>query len=129
MAIHQANAVQAGTNQGQPSQMGPQQIATLQNAQLAAQAQQQQQAAQQQQQVTTPQNIPPAGQPQSQAQQPQQPQPQQQQQPPQSNSQQPVPAAALMHQRPRDQIKGHCILRLVQFGDHLSQFVVSSKSV
>jgi hypothetical protein len=127
MAIQQANAVQASTNQGQPNQMGPQQIANLQNAQMAAQ--QQQQAAQQQQQVTTPQNIPSAGQPQSQTQQPQQPQQQQQQQPPQSTSQQPVPATALMHQRPRDQIKGHCILRLVQFGDHLSQFVVSSKSI
>jgi hypothetical protein len=35
----------------------------------------------------------------------------------------------MMQQRPRDQIKGHCILKLVQFGDHLSQFVVSSKPI
>lgn len=35
----------------------------------------------------------------------------------------------MMQPRPRDQIKGHCILKLVQFGDHLSQFVVSSKPI
>jgi hypothetical protein len=35
----------------------------------------------------------------------------------------------MMQQRPREQIKGHCILKLVQFGDHLSQFVVSSKPI
>jgi hypothetical protein len=35
----------------------------------------------------------------------------------------------MIQQRPRNQIKGHCILKLVQFGDHLSKFVVSSKSI
>jgi hypothetical protein len=35
----------------------------------------------------------------------------------------------MMEQTPRDQFKGHCILKLIQFSDHLSNFVVSLKSI
>jgi hypothetical protein len=125
MAIQQANAAaQANNNAGQPNQMPPQQIQNLQNAQIAAAQQHQQQ----QQQAAATQQPQPPGQGQPQAPQVQQPQPQTPQQQP-AQQQQQVAASALMQQRPRDQIKGHCILKLVQFGDHLSQFVVSSKPI
>jgi hypothetical protein len=128
MAMQQANAAaQAGNNAGQANQMAPQQIQNLQNAQLQA-AQQQQHQQQQQQQATATQQSQPPGQVQSQTPQVQQPQPQTPQQLP-AQQQQQVAASAMMQQRPREQIKGHCILKLVQFGDHLSQFVVSSKPI
>jgi LIM-domain binding protein len=123
MAIQQA--AQANNNTGQPNQMAPQQIQNLQNAQIAVAQQQHQQ---QQQQAAATQQPQPPGQGQPQAPQAQQPQPQTPQQQP-AQQQQQVAASALMQQRPRDQIKGHCILKLVQFGDHLSQFMVSSKPI
>jgi hypothetical protein len=128
LAIQHANAAaQATSNVGQPNQMAPQQLQNLQNAQMQAAQQHQQQ--QQQAAAATQQSQPP-GQIQPQAPQAQQPQPQPQtpqQQP--AQQQQQVAASAMMQQRPRDQIRGHCILKLVQFGDHLSQFVVSSKPI
>jgi hypothetical protein len=129
MAMQQANtAAQASNNAGQPNQMAPQQIQNLQNAQLQAAQQQQHQQQQQQQAAATQQSQPP-GQVQPQTPQVQQPQPQTPQQLPAQQQQQQVAASAMMQQRPREQIKGHCILKLVQFGDHLSQFVVSSKPI
>ena len=125
MAMQQANAAQASNNSGPPNQMVPQQIQNLQNAQLAAQQQQQQQ---QQQQAAATQPSQQPGQAQQQAPQAQQPLPQTPQQQP-AQQQQQVATSAMMQPRPRDQIKGHCILKLVQFGDHLSQFVVSSKPI
>lgn len=129
MAMQQANAaVQAGNNGSQVSQMGQQQqIQNIQNAQMAAQQHQQQQqqqaaaAAAAQQPQTQGQNQPPVPQPQ---------QSQQQVTPQQANQQQQqVAATSMMQARAREQIKGHCILKLVQFGDHLSNFVVSSKPI
>jgi hypothetical protein len=49
--------------------------------------------------------------------------------PQQQQQHQQVVAAAMIRREPHNQVKGHCILRLVQFGDHLSKFRVSSKSI
>lgn len=125
-----AQAQAASTNQGQQGQMGPQQMQNLQQAQLAAQHHQAQvaqaAAAQQNQQQSQPQPQ------QSQANahgQSQQQQPQAQQQQPNMQQQQAVTAAAMLQnqQRAGDRLKGQCLMRLVQFGDHLSNFVSISK--
>lgn len=136
LAMQQANAAAAaqGTNNpGQPNQMNPQ-AQNIQNVQMAAaqqQQQQQQQAAQQQaqqQQAAAAAAQQSQAQPQPQAQQPQ-PTPQQPQQQalPQQQQQNVAATAAMMQTRSRDQIKGHYILLLKQFGDHLSLFASTSK--
>ncbi|KAK0100768.1 hypothetical protein ONS95_007217 [Cadophora gregata] len=129
----QAAQAQAGNNnQGQPGQMNPQQAqnAQAQNAMMQQQAHQQQQA---QAAAAAQQN---QGQAQAQGQgQPQQPQPnpqaqaqqpQQVPQPQQAGLQQQQAAAAAMlqqqQQRQGDKIKGQCLMKLMQFGDHLSNF-------
>jgi len=136
MAIQHANAQAAGgnNNPGQQGQMNPQQMHNLQQAQLAAQQQHQQQG----QAVSSGQpNQPPQAQSQPLQQQPQpnaQGQPQQPQQPaapqPQGlNAQQQAQAAAIMQQQRQqgDKLRGQCLMRLMQFGDHLSNFSNVSK--
>jgi hypothetical protein len=145
-AMHQqqANAqAQAGQGHGQPNPLNPQQMQSMQQqAQTAMmqQAHQQQQAqaaaaqASQQNQAqvqaqTQPQQAQPNAQAQAQSQQPQQAQ-QQQQQP--GVQQQQAAAAAMMQQqqqRQGEKFKGQCLMKLMQFGDHLSNFGVSSKSL
>jgi hypothetical protein len=139
----QANAQgQGGTSQqGQPNQMNPQQIQSMQAQatmmQQAHQQQQQQQAAAASQQAqgqpqaqAQPQQAPPNTQaPSQQAQQaPQQQASMQQQQQAQQQHQQ---AAAMMQQqaqqRQGEKFKGQFLMKLMQFGDHLSGFGVSSK--
>jgi len=129
----QANAQAQGgnNNQGQPGQMNPQQLQSLQQVQLAA-AQQHQQAqaqaahaAQQNQNQSQAQPQQQQSQPNPQV-QPQQPQQQTQQQP--SMQQQQVTAAAML-QRQGEKFKGQCLMRLMQFGDHLSNFGVTSKPI
>jgi hypothetical protein len=121
--------------------MNPQQIHNLQQAQLAAQQAHQQQG----QAVSSGQpNQPPQAQSQPLQQQPQpnaQGQPQQPQQPaaqqPQGlNAQQQAhaqaQAQALMQQQRQqqgDKLRGQCLMRLMQFGDHLSNFSNVSKSL
>ncbi|PBP23747.1 Topoisomerase II-associated protein PAT1 [Diplocarpon rosae] len=127
---------QAGNNNpGQP-QMNPQH----QNAQAQAAMMQQQQQQQQQAQAAAAaqQN---QGQPQAQAQsqQPQQPQqnsqpqaqqpqqvPQQQQQA--GMQQQQAVHAAMLQRQQGEKYKGQCLMKLMQFSDHLSQFGVSLDS-
>jgi LIM-domain binding protein len=142
----QANAQGQGGNsqQGQPNQMNPQQIQNMQ----AAQATMMQQAHQQQQQQAAAVSQQSQGQPQAQA-QPQQAPPntqapsQQTQQAPQQQAglqqaqqaaqqQQQQQAAAMIQQhqaqqRQGEKFKGQCLMKLMQFGDHLSGFGVSSK--
>ena len=140
----QANTQGQGGNnqQGQPSQMNPQQIQNMQ-----AQATMMQQAHQQQQQQAAATSQQAQGQPQAQA-QPQQAPPntqapsQQAQQAPQQQAglqqaqqaaqqqQQQQAAAMMQHQaqhRQGEKFKGQCLMKLMQFGDHLSGFGVSSK--
>jgi len=132
----QANAqAQAGnSSQGQPSQMNPQQGPNMQaqTAMMQQAHQQQQQAAQaaaaSQQNQGQPQPQPQAqqAQPSTQA-QAQQPQPAPQQQPGMNTQ---VAAAAMLQQqqqRQGEKFKGQCLMKLMQFGDHLSNFGVSSK--
>jgi hypothetical protein len=125
------------SNQGQPNQMNPQQMQGMQAATLMQQAHQQQQqqaAAASQQNQGQPQaqaqaqQVPPNTQaPSQQAQQAPQQQPGMQQQQ-QAQHQQ---AAAMLQQqnqqRQGEKIKGQCLMKLMQFGDHLSNFGVSSK--
>jgi len=130
----QAAQAQAGNNnQGQPGQMNPQQAqnAQAQNAMMQQQAHQQQQA--QAAAAAAQQNQGQAqGQGQGQPQQPQ-PNPQAQAQPPQQvpqpqqpglQQQQAAAAAMLQQQQQRqgEKIKGQCLMKLMQFGDHLSNF-------
>jgi hypothetical protein len=143
-AMHQqqANAqAQAGQGHAQPNPLNPQQMQSMQQqaqtammqqahqqqqAQAAAQASQQNQA--QAQAQTQPQQAQPNAQAQAQSQQPQQAQ--QQQQP--GAQQQQAAAATMMQQqqqRQGEKIKGQCLMKLMQFGDHLSNFGVSSKSL
>jgi hypothetical protein len=145
-AMHQqqANAqAQAGQGHGQPNPLNPQQMQSMQQqaqtammqqahqqqqAQAAAQASQQNQA--QVQAQTQPPQAQPNAQAQAQSQQPQQAQQQQQQQP--GAQQQQAAAAAMMQQqqqRQGEKFKGQCLMKLMQFGDHLSNFGVSSKSL
>jgi hypothetical protein len=131
---HQANAQGQGgnNNQGQPSQMNPQQLQNMQQAQIAAaqqahQQQQQQHAAANQQNQPQPQSQPQQPQPNPQA-QPQQPQQQAQGQPG-IQQQQAAAAAMLQQQRQGEKLKGQCLMKLMQFGDHLSNFGVSSRSL
>ena len=125
-----------GGNPAQQGQMNQQQIQNIQQAQLAA-AHQQQQQAQAQAAQAAQQN---QGQNQAQGQaQPAQPNPvaqsQQAQTPGQQHQggmpqQQAAVAAAMLqqqHQRQGEKIKGQCLMRLMQFGDHLSNFGVNSK--
>lgn len=137
----QANAQGQGGNnqQGQPNQMNPQQIQNMQAQALMnqqAHQQQQQQAAAASQQAqgqaqaqAQPQQAPPNTQaPSQQAQQaPQQANMQQQQQAQQQQQQ----AAAMLQQqaqqRQGEKFKGQCLMKLMQFGDHLANFGVSSK--
>jgi hypothetical protein len=137
---HQANAQgQAGQGHGQPNQLNPQQIQNMQQAQTALmqQAHQQQQAqaaaqASQQNQAqvqaqTQPQQAQPNAQAQAQSQQPQQ----SQQQQPGVQAQQAAAAAMMQQQQQRqgEKFKGQFLMKLMQFGDHLSNFGVSSKSL
>jgi hypothetical protein len=139
IAMQQANAAaaQGNNNPGQPNPMNPQ-AQSIQNVQMAAaqqqQAQQQQQQQQQQAQQQAQQQQAAAAaqqaqqsQPQPQAQQPQPPQQQAQQQATPQQQQAAATTAAMMQTRSRDQIKGHYILLLKQFGDHLSLFASTSK--
>jgi hypothetical protein len=139
----QANAqaqAQAGNNTPGPSQITPQQPQNMQTqAAMAQQAHQQQQhAAAAAAAAAAQQNS--QGQTQPQPQQPQQqnpgtPQSQPQQGQPQAQPQQPgmqqqAAAAAMLQQqqqRQGDKLKGQCLMKLMQFGDHLSNFGVSSK--
>jgi len=125
----QVNAqAQAGGNHAQQNPMTAQQIQNIQQAQMAAvqQAHQQQQQ-QQQHAAANAQNQP---QPQSQV-QPPQPNPQllaQQQ----AQGQQPIMqaqqnAALIQQQQQRQGERGQCLLQLMAFADHLSNFGVSSK--
>jgi hypothetical protein len=133
---HQAANAQAhaGNGQGQPNQLNSQQIHNLQQAQLAQaqQAQQQQSAA-----AAAQQNQPPQSQP--------QPQPQTQpnsQAQSQTSSQQALSHAAniqqqqavaasrmvqMQQQQQGDKLRGQCLMKLMQFADHLSKFTLSSK--
>ena len=133
----QANAhaqaqAQAGNNQGQQGQMNPQQMQNMQQAQMAAQQQAQAQAAAAAQQQNQAQ-AQAQGQPQPQQSQPNpQAQQLQQQVQQQTNLQQQQQAAAIaamsqQHQRQGEKLKGQCLMRLMQFGDHLSSFGASSK--
>jgi hypothetical protein len=138
---NQANSQGQGGNnqQGQQNQMNPQQIQNMQaQASMMHQQQQQQAAAAASQQAqgqaqTQPQphQAPPNTQaPSQQAQQaPQQQAGLQQQQ--QAQQQQQQQAAAMMQQqaqqRQGEKFKGQCLMKLMQFGDHLSSFGVSSR--
>ena len=134
MALQQQQA--QGGNPAQQSQMNPQQIQNLQQAQMQAAQQQHQQAqaqaaaaAQQSQGQQQPQPQGQQAQPNAQA-QPQQPQPQGQQQAGMPQQQATMAAAMLQQQqqqRQGEKFKGQCLMRLMQFGDHLSNFGVSSK--
>jgi hypothetical protein len=136
MAMHnqaQAQGQGGNSNQGQTNQMNPQQIQNIQQAQIAAaqQAHQQQQhaAAAAQQNQPQAQSQPQQSQPNAQA-QPQQPQQQgQAPQPGLQQQQQQAAAAAMLQQQQRqgEKFKGQCLLKLTQFGDHLSNFGVSSR--
>jgi DNA mismatch repair ATPase MutL len=133
----QAQAQAGNNNQGQPGQMGPQQLQNLQQAQIAAAQQHHQaQAAQAAQAAAAQQNQPQSQhQPQPQQSQPnsqaqtQQPQPQAQQHPSNMQQQQAAATAAMLQnqQRVGDKFKGQCLMKLMQFGDHLSNFGVISK--
>jgi hypothetical protein len=136
MALQQANAqAHAGNNQGQQNQLNSQQMQNLQQAQLAQaqQAQHQQSAAAAAQQNQPPQSQPPP-QPQSQPNAQAQPQaPSQQAQPQAANIQQQAVAAARMahiqqqQQQQGEKLRGQCLMKLMQFADHLSNFSVTSK--
>jgi hypothetical protein len=141
-AMHQqqTNAqAQAGQGHGQPSPLNPQQMQSMQQAQTAMmqQAHQQQQAqaaaqaSQQNQAQVQAQSQPQQAQPNAQAQaQSQQPQQAQQQQQPGAQQQQAAAAAMIQQQqRQGEKFKGQCLMKLMQFGDHLSNFGVSSKSL
>jgi len=142
-AMHQqqANAqAQAGQGHGQPSPLNPQQMQSMQQAQTAMmqQAHQQQQAqaaaqaSQQNQAQVQAQAQPQQAQPNAQAQaQSQQPQQAQQQQQPGVQQQQAAATAMMQQQQQRqgEKFKGQCLMKLMQFGDHLSNFGVSSKSL
>ncbi|KUJ13152.1 uncharacterized protein LY89DRAFT_699108 [Mollisia scopiformis] len=128
---------QAGNNpQGQGNQMNPQQPQNMQaqTAMMQQAHQQQQQAAhaaaasQQSQGQPQPQPQSQQAQPNAQA-QAQQPQPAQQQQ--QGIQQQQAVAAAMLQQQQRqgEKFKGQCLMKLMQFGDHLSNFGATSKSL
>lgn len=130
MQQHHANAqAQAGaTTPGQQGPMGPQQMQNMQQqAQIAAQHHQAQT------QAASAQQNPPQSQPQQQAQpnahgQNQQAQPQAQQQPNMQQQQAAATAAMLQNQqRVADRFKGQCLMRLMLFGDHLSNFSQVSK--
>jgi hypothetical protein len=140
----QANAQgQGGSNQQGPNQMNPQQLQNMQAQALMnqqAHQQQQQQAAAVSQQAqgqaqaqAQPQQAPPNTQaPSQQAQQaPQQQANMQQQQ--QAQQQQQQQAAAMLQQqaqqRQGEKFKGQCLMKLMQFGDHLAGFGVSSKPI
>lgn len=122
---------------GQQNQMNPQQMHNLQQAQLAIQQQHQQGqpvSSGQPNQPPQAQSQPPQQQAQpnaqGQPQQPQQPAPQQQPQGmnPQQQAQAQAQAAALMQQRQQgDKLRGQCLMKLMQFGDHLSNFSNVSK--
>ncbi|EHK98188.1 hypothetical protein M7I_5952 [Glarea lozoyensis 74030] len=139
MAIQQqANAqAHAGNGQGQQNQLSSQHIQSMQQAQMAqAQAQAQQAQHQQSAAAAAQQNQPPPSQPQP------QPQPNPQAQPPVS-SQQPQPqapnnaqqqqamAAARMAQiqqaQQGEKLRGQCLMKLMLFADHLSNFATNSK--
>jgi LIM-domain binding protein len=131
MQAHHANAqAQAGGNTpGQQGQMGPQQMQNLQQQAQIAAAQHQAQAAQaaaaqQNQQQSQPQNQ--QSQPNSHGQN-QQAQPQAQPQP--SAMQQQAAATAMLQnqQRAAERFKGQCLMKLMLFGDHLSNFSQISK--
>lgn len=145
MAMQQQQHQQAqqggGNNQGPAAQMNPQQLQTLQQAQMAAaaaaqQAHQQQRqqnaAAHQQNQQAQTQAQPPA--------QPQQSQPNPQMQAPpaqpqnqqagmQQQQQQAAVTAAMLQRQQGEKLKGQCLMKLMQFGDHLSNFAVSSRPI
>ncbi len=140
LSMHQqANAqvqAQAGNNQGPPSQMNPQQLQTMQAQSVMLQAHQQQHQQQQAQAAAASQQNQAQHQAQSQNQQAQQnANTQAQAQQPNQNSQQqvmaPQQAAAMLQQqqqqRQSEKMKGQCIMKLMQFGDHLSNFGAVSK--
>ncbi|KAE8442046.1 hypothetical protein EG329_003903 [Mollisiaceae sp. DMI_Dod_QoI] len=128
----QAQAQAGNSSQGQPNQMNPQQAPNMQaqTAMMQQAHQQQQQAAhaaaasQQNQGQPQPQPQPQQAQSNAQAQAQQtQPTPQQQQ-----GLQQQHAAAANMQQRQGgEKFKGQCLMKLLQFSDHMSSFGVSSK--
>jgi hypothetical protein len=130
----QANAQNhAGNNQGQQNQLSSQQIQNLQQAQLAQVQQQQQQAAA----AAAQQNQPPQSQPQPQAQTNPQAQPQVSSQQPQPQvvnnpqQQQALTAARMAQiqqaQQQGEKQRGQCILKLMLFADHLSNFTEHTK--
>lgn len=130
-----AQQQQSQGNQGLPNQMNPQQPQNQAQTAMIQQAHQQQQQAAAAAAAAAQQN---QGQPQAQAQaQPPQPNLQPQAQPQQVPQQQPgmqqqqAAAAAMMQQQQQRQgekpLKGACLMRLMQFGDHLSNFEASSK--
>jgi hypothetical protein len=137
LAMQQQVQAQGG-NHAQQGQMNQQQMQNLQQAQMNAAQQQHQQAqaqaqaaaaaAQQGQGQQQPQPQTQQSQPNAQG-QPQQPQLQGQQQQGGMPPQQAAVAAAMMQhqQRQGEKFKGQCLMRLMQFGDHLSNFGVSSR--
>jgi hypothetical protein len=139
MAIQQqANAqAHAGNSQGQQNQLSSQHIQSMQQAQMAqAQAQAQQAQHQQSAAAAAQQNQPPQSQPQPQPQQNPQAQPpassqQPQPQAPNNAQQQQAMAAARMAQiqqaQQGEKLRGQCLMKLMQFGDHLSNFAANSK--
>lgn len=145
VAMQQQAQGQGGNNQqGQPNQMNPQQMQNMQAQATIMQQAHQQQQQQQQQAAAAAASQQGQGQPQNQA-QPQQAPPitqapsQQGQQAPQQQAgmqqaqqaqQQQQTNAMLQQQAQQRQVekfKGQCLMRLMQFGDHLSNFAGSSK--
>ncbi len=130
---------QAGNNQGPPNQINPQQLQSMQQTQsamLQAAHQQQQHQQQQAQAAAASQQNQAQHQAQSQNQQVQQnantqAQAQQPNQNPQQQVMAPQQAAAMLQQqqqqRQSEKMKGQCIMKLMLFGDHLSNFGAFSK--
>lgn len=126
MQQHANAQAQGATTPGPQGQMGAQQMQNMQQqAQIAAQQQAQaaQAAAQQNQQQGQPQNQQAQPNAHGQNQQPQQ-QGQLQQPTMQQQQQQAAATAAMLQnqQRVADRFKGQCLMKLMLFGDHLSNF-------
>ncbi|TVY87574.1 Transcriptional activator, partial [Lachnellula willkommii] len=133
MAMQNAQQHGGNNNPGQQNQMSQQQMHNMQQAQIAAAQQQQQQQGQAASASQPSQPVQAQSQPQTQQAQPNaqgQPQQGQPQPPPQGmNPQQQAAAAAMMQQRQQqgEKLRGQCIMKLMQFADHLSSFGASSK--
>jgi len=123
---------QMAMQQHQAQAGNPQQIHSMQQAQIAAQQQHQHQQAQAQAQAAAllAQQNQAQSQPQAQQQTQSNPQAQQQvlpQAPQQPSLQQQHVAAAMMQQRQGNKLRGQTLMRLMQFGDHLSNFQTHTK--